>query len=199
MQLNFFPFSERTLYESKCVILAINFLPLSSPIWKSLKIFQRSLLDTKCKQTIFYCLLVWYSFIFDPFGASQAVHRCLWYIKSPSWMEIWSFFSCFVISAQVSKKSTWLLPAITEYQTSREYINFAPLQFFFLLSKLVIKNRSCLFAKKVRFLSLFLSYWIIFSTMHSKHVTKLYIIRYIEPWKFKSKFKLYLKKIKLLN
>jgi hypothetical protein len=29
-----------------------------------------------------YCLRVWYSFIFDSFGSSQAVYRNLWYIES---------------------------------------------------------------------------------------------------------------------
>ncbi len=35
-----------------------------------------------------YCLGVWYSFIFDSFGASHAVYRNLWYIKFPLWKEI---------------------------------------------------------------------------------------------------------------
>ncbi len=35
-----------------------------------------------------YCLCVWYTFIFDSFGASQAVYRNLWYIESPLRKEI---------------------------------------------------------------------------------------------------------------
>ncbi len=42
-----------------------------------------------CTQS--YCLRVWYSFIFDSFGTSQAVYRNLWYIKSPLWKEICLF------------------------------------------------------------------------------------------------------------
>ncbi len=47
-----------------------------------------------------YCLLVRYLFIFDSFGASQAVYRNLWwYIKSPLRKVIslqlgWSVFFC---------------------------------------------------------------------------------------------------------
>ncbi len=64
---------------------------------------------------------VWYSFIFDSLGASQAVYRNLWYMKSPLWEKICLFFGCFVISAQVVKKSTFWLPNMNEYLTSREY------------------------------------------------------------------------------
>ncbi len=46
-----------------------------------------------CSSANTYCLRVWYSFIFDSFGASQEVYRNLWYIESSLWKEF--FYFCY--------------------------------------------------------------------------------------------------------
>ncbi len=51
----------------------------------------KRILLTEKKNMLTYCLRVSYSFIFDSFGASQAVYRNLCYIKSLLWKEICLF------------------------------------------------------------------------------------------------------------
>ncbi len=51
-----------------------------------------------------YCLLVWYSLIFDSYRTSQVVYRNLWYIKSPMRKAICLLLGWFVISAKAAKK-----------------------------------------------------------------------------------------------
>ncbi len=67
-----------------------------------------------------YWLLVRYPFLFDSFGASKAVYRSLWYIKSPMCKVICLLWDRFVISAQTAQKSRFWLPNINTYLTSRE-------------------------------------------------------------------------------
>ncbi len=84
--------------------------------------FSMSSSTTKCKTFVFFwispkcCLLVRCLSIFDSFGASQAVHRNLWYKKIP-FIEA-SLFT-FGLICHCCPGTTIRLPNITEYLGSR--------------------------------------------------------------------------------
>jgi hypothetical protein len=77
------------------------------------------------QNTLRYCLLVWFSFIFDSFVASQTIYWNMWYTKSPLWKVIYLLLGWLCSNfCPGSQKSTFWLPNIDEYLTSREYIIF---------------------------------------------------------------------------
>ncbi len=65
------------------------------------------------------CLLIRYSFIFDSFGASQAVCKNLWYITSPLWKIICLLLGWYVVYVQAAQKINILLADINKYLASR--------------------------------------------------------------------------------
>jgi hypothetical protein len=107
----------------------------------------------------FIGLLLWYSFIFESFGESQAVYKNIWYVKSTLWKVICLLLGLFVIFAQAAPQKN-ILSAQYKQISKEQGVLFC--QFWALVTQDIISHNSAIKRDddKKNILTIFIQYFL---------------------------------------